>query len=192
MYRNKQILAAKWGYILSSAVLCVLGAILVMVPDFSAILLCRLTGGAMVLFGIVKIVGYFSKDLYRLAFQYDLAFGILLIALGATMLFRPEAMVQMILVAIGVCILADGLLKVQISIDAKQFGLPKWWLILIMAILTGGAGFLLVLRPTESAGVMMILLGVGLITEGILNLITILTAVKIIGRSRPDIVDAAQ
>ena len=61
-----------------------------------------------------------------------------------------------------------------------------------MAILTGGAGFLLVLRPTESAGVMMILLGVGLITEGILNLITILTAVKIIGRGQANIVDAMQ
>ncbi len=192
MYWNKRIQAAKWGYILSSAVLCVLGVILVVVPDFSAVLLCRLTGGAMILFGIVKIVGYFSKDLYRLAFQYDLAFGILLIALGATMLFRPEAMVQMILVTIGVCILADGLLKIQTSIDAKQFGLPKWWLILVMAILTGGAGFLLVLRPTESAGVMMILLGVGLITEGILNLITILTAVKIIGRGQANIVDAMQ
>ena len=88
--------------------------------------------------------------------------------------------------------MADGLLKIQMSIDARRFGLPKWWLILMMAILTGGAGFLLVLRPTESAGVMMILLGVGLITEGVLNMITILTAVKIIRRSQPEIVDALE
>lgn len=192
MYWNKRIQAAKWGYLLISGALCVLGAALVAVPDFSAVLLCRLTGGAMILFGIVKIIGYFSKDLYRLAFQYDLAFGILLIALGGTLLFRPEAMVQIISIIIGICVLADGLLKIQMSIDARRFGLPKWWLILMMAILTGGAGFLLVLRPTESAGVMMILLGVGLITEGVLNMITILTAVKIIRRSQPEIVDALE
>ena len=59
-----------------------------------------------------------------------------------------------------------------------------------MAILTGAAGFLLVLRPSESAQVVMILLGVTLITEGVLNLITILTAVKIIRHQLPEVIDA--
>ena len=35
----------------------------------------------MLLFGFIKMIGYFSKDLYRLAFQFDLASGILLMAL---------------------------------------------------------------------------------------------------------------
>lgn len=189
MYWNKRIQAAKLGYILLSVALCVLGGVLIAVPDFSAALLCRLVGVTMLLFGAVKIIGYCSKDLYRLAFQYDLAFGILLIALGGILLIRPDTMVQMICIIMGVCVLADALLKIQISIDSKAFGLEKWWLILVTAILTGVAGFLLVLRPMESARAVMILLGVTLITEGLLNLTTILTAVKIIRRQRPEIID---
>lgn len=189
MYWNKRIQAAKLGYILLSVALCVLGGVLIAVPDFSAALLCRLVGVTMLLFGAVKIIGYCSKDLYRLAFQYDLAFGILLIALGGILLFRPDTMVQIICIIMGVCVLADALLKIQISIDSKAFGLEKWWLILVTAILTGIAGFLLVLRPMESARAVMILLGVTLITEGLLNLTTILTAVKIIRRQRPEIID---
>lgn len=189
MYWNKRIQAAKLGYILLSVALCVLGGVLIAVPDFSAALLCRLVGVTMLLFGAVKIIGYCSKDLYRLAFQYDLAFGILLIALGGILLFRPDTMVQIICIIMGVCVLADALLKIQISIDSKAFGLEKWWLILVAAILTGVAGFLLVLRPMESARAVMILLGVTLITEGLLNLTTILTAVKIIRRQRPEIID---
>ncbi|MDY4754043.1 MAG: DUF308 domain-containing protein [Candidatus Faecousia sp.] len=189
MYWNKRIQAAKLGYILLSVALCVLGGVLIAVPDFSAALLCRLVGVTMLLFGAVKIIGYCSKDLYRLAFQYDLAFGILLIALGGILLFRPDTMVQIICIIMGVCVLADALLKIQISIDSKAFGLEKWWLILVTAILTGVAGFLLVLRPMESARAVMILLGVTLITEGLLNLTTILTAVKIIRRQRPEIID---
>ena len=169
--------------------LCALGGVLIAVPDFSAALLCRLVGVTMLLFGAVKIIGYCSKDLYRLAFQYDLAFGILLIALGGILLFRPDTMVQIICIIMGVCVLADALLKIQISIDSKAFGLEKWWLILVAAILTGVAGFLLVLRPMESARAVMILLGVTLITEGLLNLTTILTAVKIIRRQCPEIID---
>ena len=189
MYWNKRIQAAKLGYILLSVALCVLGGVLIAVPDFSAALLCRLVGVTMLLFGAVKIIGYCSKDLYRLAFQYDLAFGILLIALGGILLFRPDTMVQIICIIMGVCVLADALLKIQISIDSKAFGLEKWWLILVTAILTGVAGFLLVLRPMESARAVMILLGVTLITEGLLNLTTILTAVKIIRRQCPEIID---
>lgn len=189
MYWNKRIQAAKLGYILLSVALSVLGGVLIAVPDFSAALLCRLVGVTMLLFGAVKIIGYCSKDLYRLAFQYDLAFGILLIALGGILLFRPDTMVQIICIIMGVCVLADALLKIQISIDSKAFGLEKWWLILVAAILTGVAGFLLVLRPMESARAVMILLGVTLITEGLLNLTTILTAVKIIRRQCPEIID---
>lgn len=189
MYWNKRIQAAKLGYILLSVALCALGGVLIAVPDFSAALLCRLVGITMLLFGAVKIIGYCSKDLYRLAFQYDLAFGILLIALGGILLFRPDTMVQIICIIMGVCVLADALLKIQISIDSKAFGLEKWWLILVAAILTGVAGFLLVLRPMESARAVMILLGVTLITEGLLNLTTILTAVKIIRRQCPEIID---
>lgn len=173
-----------------SILLCVLGIVLIAVPDFSVTLLCRLGGGIMVLFGLVKIVVYCSKDLYRLAFQFDLAFGILLVALGVILIIRTDAMVNLICIVMGICVLADALLKIQISIDSKAFGIQKWWLILAVAILTGAAGFLLVLRPSESAQVVMILLGVTLITEGVLNLITILTAVKIIRHQLPEVIDA--
>lgn len=143
----------------------------------------------MMLFGLVKIIGYCSKDLYRLAFQFDLAFGILFMALGIILIIRTDVMVNLICIVMGICVLADALLKIQISIDSKTFGIQKWWLILAMAILTGVAGFLLVFRPSESIQVIVILLGISLITEGVLNLITILTAVKIIRHQRSEIID---
>ena len=189
MNLNNRIKAAKIGYVMISVLLCVMGIVLIAVPDFSVTLLCRLGGGIMMLFGLVKIIGYCSKDLYRLAFQFDLAFGILFMALGIILIIRTDVMVNLICIVMGICVLADALLKIQISIDSKTFGIQKWWLILAMAILTGVAGFLLVFRPSESIQVIVILLGISLITEGVLNLITILTAVKIIRHQRSEIID---
>lgn len=186
---NNRIKAAKIGYVMISVFLCVMGIVLIAVPDFSVTLLCKLGGGIMMLFGLVKIIGYCSKDLYRLAFQFDLAFGILFMALGIILIIRTDAMVNLICIVMGICVLADALLKIQISIDSKVFGIQKWWLILTMAILTGVAGFLLVFQPSESIQVIVILLGISLITEGVLNLITILTAVKIIRHQRSEIID---
>lgn len=189
MYLNNRIKAAKIGYIIISILLCVLGIVLIAVPDFSVTLLCVLGGGIMMLFGLVKIIGYCSKDLYRLAFQFDLAFGILFVVLGFILIIRTDAMVNLICIVMGICVLADALLKIQISIDSRAFGIKKWWLILAMAILTGVAGFLLIFRPSESIQTIMILFGIALITEGVLNLITILTAVKIIRHQLPEVID---
>ena len=111
-------------------------------------------------------------------------------ALGIILIIRADAMVNLICIVMGICVLADALLKIQISIDSKTFGIQKWWLILAMAILTGVAGFLLVFRPSESIQIIMILFGIVLITEGVLNLTTILTAVKIIRHQMPEVIDA--
>lgn len=190
MISNNRIQTAKVGYIIISILLCVLGIVLIAVPDFSASMLCWIGGALLILFGLVKIIGYCSKDLYRLAFQYDLAFGILLIALGAILMIRSDTVMNVICIFLGICILADALLKIQISIDAKVFGIRRWWLILSAAILTGIAGFLLVLRPSEGTQIVLLLLGIALLTEGVLNLITILTAVKIIRSQKPIVIEA--
>ena len=158
---------------------------MIAIPEFSVSLLCWVGGILLILFGIVKITGYFSKDLYRLAFQFDLAFGILLIILGIIFILRANTMVHIICIPLGICILTDALLKIQISIDAKVFGIHQWWMILSAAIVTSIIGFLLIFRSYESAQMIMILLGVSLLAEGILNLITILTAVKIIHQKSP-------
>lgn len=179
MNRKSGIRAARMGYLLISVLLCVQGTALIAFPDCSAILLCRLGGGVMALFGAVKIIGYCSRDLYRLAFQFDLAFGMLLMTLGVILIVRTNRMINLMFMMMGICVLADALLKVQISIDAKAFGIGKWWLIFSMAILTAIAGVLLVLRPFESAQAVMVLLGTALIAEGVLNLITILNAVTL-------------
>lgn len=73
---------AKTGYIVISLAFCVLGTAVLLFPDLSIALLGTLLGIVLIVFGCVKLVGYFSKDLFRLAFQYDLAFGVLLIAGG--------------------------------------------------------------------------------------------------------------
>jgi uncharacterized membrane protein HdeD (DUF308 family) len=177
---------AKVGYIVMSIALCLFGILMIVYPGFSIEAIGIGGGVCLILFGAVKLVGYFSKDLFRLAFQYDLAFGILLISLGVIVLIRPGNLMNFLCLALGIAILADGLFKVQIAVDARTFGIRPWWLILALAVLTGALGLALVFRPSESAAVLVTLLGVALLAEGILNLSTVLSAVKIIRHQRSD------
>lgn len=177
---------AKTGYIIISVMLCVLGILLIVIPDFSAKMLGIMMGILMIVFGSVKLVGYFSRDLYRLAFQYDLAFGLLLIVLGVLLLIYPANLMNFFCIVLGISILMDGLFKIQIAMDSRQFGIRKWWLILLWAVVAGIMGLLLVIRPTESVRALMILSGITLLAEGFLNLSTVLTVVKIIRHQLPD------
>ncbi len=186
----KRLRTAKIGYLILSAALCVLGVVLIAMPELSAQWLCRFAGGLMLVFGTIKIIGYFSRDLYRLAFQHDLAMGILQLVLGCVLIFRASPVINILCALLGVYVLADALLKVQIAVDSRAFGLGKWWMILTSAIVTGVLGVLLVLRPSESAQVLMILLGVSLITEGVMNIITVLVSVKMLRDRIPMVIDA--
>lgn len=182
----KLIRAAKIGYIALSAAFCALGLLLILKPDISVDVIGGLLGAGLVAFGAIKLIGYFSKDLYRLAFQFDLAFGCLLIAIGAMILLQPGTAMSALCVAMGVEIIADGLFKVQTAMDARRFGLERWWLIFTVALAVVGVGVALALRPASGAAALAALLGAALLAEGALNLCVALCAVKIIAHQQPD------
>jgi uncharacterized membrane protein HdeD (DUF308 family) len=181
---------AKVGYIVFSIVMCLFGLALVIWPDVSLQLFTVCTGITLVAFGIIKVIGYFSKDLYRLAFQYDLAFGVLIIALGVLVMVKPNSVIDTICIAIGLVFLMDGMLKIQISIDARTFGIQQWWLVLVIAIIAVIIGGMLVFHPGLSSRVIMVALGIALIADGVMNMVTVLLTVKIIKHQYPDVIDA--
>ena len=180
---------AKIGYIVMSVLFCAAGILFIAMPEISTEIIGVCIGIAMIIFGIVKLIGYFSKDLYRLAFQFDLEFGILIIILGVIVLFNPKNLMILICVALGISILLDGLFKIRIAMDSKQFGIKSWWLILTLAIVTGVIGVFLIFDSATGSEIMSVLLGLTLLSEGILNLYTVISTVLIVKNQAPDVIE---
>ncbi len=168
---------AKRGYILLSIVLCALGAIRIAMPQFSTERFSELCGVVFIAFGCIRLIGFYSKDLYRLAFQYDFEFGILIMLLGVLLLMKPGRFISLTYALMGTLVLVDSLFKVRITRDAKRFGIEQWWLLLIIATATAILGGVLIFYFGKQ---MNILFGVALIAEGALSLSTALALVKII------------
>jgi len=181
--------AAKIGYVVISIMLCAVGLLFITKPTLSARTLACVLGAALIIFGGVKLIGYFSKDLYRLAFQYDWAMGVILLLLGVILLARPADVLSSVFLALGIATLMDSLFKARTALDARAFGIQAWWLILTLAILTACAGVMLVIRPWASAQALTILLGISLLVQGVLNLCTALSAVKVVKTQYPDVID---
>ncbi len=180
---------AKTGYIVMSVLFCVAGILFITMPEISTEIIGVCIGIAMILFGIVKLIGYFSKDLFRLAFQFDLEFGILMMVLGVIVLFNPKNLMVFICIALGISILLDGLFKIRIAMDSRQFGIKSWWLILSLAIVTGVIGVFLIFDSVIGSQILSVLLGLTLLSEGILNLYTVISTVLIVKNQAPDIIE---
>lgn len=180
---------AKIGYIVISILFCVLGVVLLARPETSVPWIGRLLGIGMIVFGLIKLVGYFSKDLFRLAFQYDLAFGVLLIVLGTIVVAHPAGTMRFLSIMLGIPVLADGLFKVQIALDSRSFGIRRWWLVLVFAVVTCAIGAVLIFRSAAGSAALVGLAGLALLLDGTMNLCVALCTVKIVRNQRPDVIE---
>ena len=176
---------AKTGYLVLSALLLLAGVGLTFFSDTFYPILTVLLGVLFLAFGIVKLVGFFSKDPYQLVFEADLVFGILYLVFGLLLLIRPAHTMAFFGIMFGLILLADGLTRVRIALDARPFGIRAWWLILVSALVTAILGVVLLFHPGEGTKVLTQLLGISLMVDGVMNISTILTAVRILRAARP-------
>lgn len=160
------------------------GACLLLWPDRPLATICTLLGAVSVFYGGMKLLGYFAEDLYQLAFQFDLAAGLLTILVGCLLLLRPRPAV--LPVAVGAFILVDSILRFQTAIDAKRFGMEKWWALMAAAALGSVLGAALLLTIFEEPQAMTRLLGLTLLIDGGENLLACLYAVKVPRQAGPE------
>lgn len=183
MKHMKQI---KTAFAAVSAAFIVIGLCLLIWPGIPAAAICTVVGIISIACGVIRFIGYFSNDLYSLAFQFDLSVGIMAIVVGCALIAHPSYVLFSLPAVIGIFSLMDSILRLQTSIDAKHFGMKKWWVIMMLSV--GGAvlGALLLLRPFEGGQALIRLMGAALVFDGVENLITDLYTVKVPRRARAD------
>lgn len=189
MRATAPIKSAKIVYIVMSVSFIAFGIILLCMPSMSERIIGITLGVLMAAFGAAKLAGYFSKDLFRLAFRYDLQLGIAALVIGIVIAACPERALYVVCVAFGASELVDGLFKVTTAFEAKKFGIAPWAAILAWAIVSCIIGVLLVIFPSVWVKAAVTVLGIAMIAEGCSNLVTVLTTVKIIKHQQPDVID---
>ena len=99
------------------------GLMLIFLPSTEVTSLQRTVLAVLFLLtGAAKMIGYYSNDLYRLAFQFDFAIGILCALLAGLLAFLPQRVLPTLPVLLSVYVILDALLKLQIAMDARRFG----------------------------------------------------------------------
>ena len=149
MKRANIVKEAKITHVTASALLLVAGVMFMAWADLDKDAVRWILGGVFSLMGAARILGYFANDLYRLAFQYDLALGVFCIIFGVLIVISPARAQIVLPYAIGLYVLLDGLLRMQTALDAKAFGMKHWWGLLISSITLTLAGVALAILSSQ-------------------------------------------
>ena len=179
-------------YITISILSLLAGIALVIWPGASVITICYVVGSAAILVGAVRLAGYFSKDSYNLNFQFDFAMGLVFLILGTVLIFHPGDTVAVLHFSVGILVLVDSVFKLQTALDAKHFGLKKWWVMLLCALLCAGLGLVLVILPFRTAEILVKVTGAALAVNSGENILTAGYTVKSKKRVLPIMVECRE
>lgn len=157
--------------VVSSSLLCViLGLVLVFRPGMSMRIVCTAVGVVLLVAGVMRIMAYFAMRDGSMYAQVNLVFGIVLAVVGVWIIMKPDTVLAIIPIIVGIVIAIHGLHNLKQAMELWRDKYDKWWIAFLMGVLTVGFGVLLICRPFAAIDTVVMLIGIFLIYDGLSNI----------------------
>ena len=151
--------------IAAAVVTLLLGLALVFWPNRSVGILCMLLGAAVLLTGILYILGWFSWRRDRVSALVLLP-GVVFCGLGVWMLSSPASLIRVVQYIFGAVLLFHGVVDLQAAWTLMSRRWPRWWLDMILGALTLALGVLVLINPFGAFAALVVLIGLSLVFDG--------------------------
>lgn len=153
--------------LITSVVYLVIGLLLIIWPDAARQIIIYAIGAAALLYGGYRIVDFFvRKEHLSGSIQIGVALGIACLLLGLFLIFKANVVVALLAAIIGVAIIMDSILRLQIALNLRHAGVKNWLILLVTALVTLAFGILLLFNPFTAIKAATIIAGISLIVDG--------------------------
>lgn len=166
---KKEARNATFSFILAALLCLALGVALLMWPDSALLVLCYIIGAILAIYGAVNIILYFARHGLP-ALRFELIVGIISAAFGLFILLQPQRIVDFLYIVLGLIIIFDSLVSLKRAITLRSLEMKKWWIPLLLSILTLALGLLVIFNPGLFANLTLIVIGIILIYEALSDL----------------------
>lgn len=160
----------KANMIVSSLLCVLLGLVLVLRPGLSVRIVCTAVGIVLILSGVTRIIDWFCARDGSMYAQMNLIFGIVLVVVGVWIVVKPDKVLAIIPIIVGIVIGMHGLNNLKQAIELWRDKYDKWWVAFILGALTVGLGVLLICRPFAAIDTVVMLIGFFMIYDGLSNI----------------------
>ena len=163
----------KVNFLLASVVYIVLGLVLVIWPHTSSSIICAGFGIFLLLYGAITIISFFVHDSRTGLLRFELILGILFAGLGIFFLVRPDVVLSVLPVVLGVYIVIDALLNLKRALELRRMEHGGWTIYLVLSLITVVLGLVVVFWPMLAGATLVQLIGAALVYSGAADLWTL-------------------
>lgn len=150
------------------ALLCTaLGIVLFVWPAETIDIICKVLAAGIIVIGMVEVVDYFVN---RRLHPFSAILGTIVLLVGIWIFLKPDKLVSLIPIVIGVILLVHGIQDLQLALETKNNGYQKWWVMLIVAVISLILGVICVIHAFGVVKLTFKIIGIALIYDGITDL----------------------
>ena len=169
----------------SEIVLClfelVVGILLLINPVGFTAGIIKVAGIALMILGLASVIKYFRISADEAILGQSLTIGLLSLLAGGFCAFKSEWFIitfPVLAIIYGILILVTGISKVQLAVDMLRLKNQNWSWAAINAAISIVCAIVILKSPFISVSVLWVFTGASLITEGVLDIVTIIMRKK--------------
>lgn len=178
---------------LAPALTIIIGLVLMINSVGTTVFICRLIGIVLIISGVI-FTGSSLLNLNSVTHRYSAIPGLIQLIIGIFIAARPDKLVGMITVIVGIIILVQSFSILDHAFETKFVGYRLWWITAIIALIMAVLGIVVIVNPFGAVSAALKFTGIVLIIQGISDIITRYRADKIIDeikkRTGTDYIDA--
>ncbi len=153
-----------------SAIYLIIGLAMILWPDASKQVICYALGGLLLLFGVIRVISYFSVNQRSEALRFDFVLGMALLILGLLFVLRPNMLLNIFGVVVGIAVTLDSIVKLQFALELRRLGSSAWVRALVLALVMLALGLVLLFNPFAASSALTIFTGICLVLDAIANI----------------------
>lgn len=142
---------------------------MVKTPETIAVIILMF-GFVLVMSGLIHFHSYLAINEDYRYFSYELAEAIIDTILGFIVVCNVQSVELYLQIVIGIWIVLEGILKVQIALNIRAVRDAKWGIMLFLSLISIALGGIVIFNPFASAEILMKMLGAVLFTAQLLNI----------------------
>lgn len=164
----------KWNLILMSVMYIALGLFLVVEPGTALNAVCYALGAVVLICALLQFVRYFTAERGVFQSQLTLIFGVICLALGGFLIVRSDIVIRILPIVFGLFVVFDSLGRIQNALELRRCRYSSWKGFLLLALLSVVLDIIMITNPFGTMETLVMAIGVILLVEGALNLLSAL------------------
>ena len=159
--------------IITSAILTVLGILLIFQSETTIMMISYIIGGVLVAIGALALIRYVkSGEKPILRNELDIVYGIITVIFGIIIIQNYQAIASIIPAVIGIAIIISSAGKLNYAFQLREDESSMWKTTMAISIISTICGVVLLFNPFKAALGIMKIIGVFIIIYAVLDLIS--------------------